>query len=323
MSLSRDELLGHASSDESDNDQGYDSEAAEISKASRTVAPERTRKRRKLSHSASDDDVSENEVALGMVQPNGALSDEEDSEEQSVEESAALGASPRKQATRTAAIEKEVKQSRQTTKERRRKKKESRPGVIYLSSVPPHLRPSALRNLLEQRGFFPITRLFLTAISKDASRNPSSTSRARRSYSEGWVEFSSHKTAKLCAQTLNASPIGGKKSGYYRDDLWNMKYLRGMRWEELMEGVRGEKREEEARRDDERRQIQQEAKLFLEGVEEGKRVEGMREKRKRKGQSTGVEAPMRTFRQFEAQKAKPEKVDGISEEAQEVLGKIF
>ena len=326
MSLSRNDLLGHASSEESDSDQGYDSEAAEISKSSKVAAPERPQKRRKLSHSPSEEDVSATEVVVVNVHTNGAVSDEDDQEEEeSQDESPRAGRGPVEAAPKQPLSNGEVERSKTVSKEKKKKGrgKESRPGVIYLSSVPPHLRPSALRNLLEQRGFSPITRLFLAPITKDASKKTSSTSKARRSYGEGWIEFSSHKTGKLCAQTLNATPIGGKKGGYYRDDLWNMKYLRGMGWEDLMEGVRGEKREEVARRDDERRQIQREAKMFLEGVEEGKRVEGIREKRKRKGQNTDDSGPKRTFRQFEAQKDKAKNADGLSEEAREVLGKIF
>ncbi|RMD45039.1 hypothetical protein DV735_g225, partial [Chaetothyriales sp. CBS 134920] len=316
MSLSHDDLFGHAAFDESDGDEGYDSEAAEISKASRAAESQRARKRRRLSGSDSEGDDSEPEEEVKKAgeqishQPN----------------------------TLRGAVDKTAQEEGKQEAERRvsgtgkgkgdkKKKKARRPGVVYLSSIPPHLRPSALRNLLEQRGFGPITRLFLTPITKDAAKKGTSTSKARRSYAEGWVEFASHKTAKLCAQTLNATPIGGKKGSYYRDDLWNMKYLRGMGWEELMDGVRGEKREEEARRDEERRQIQREAKIFLEGVEEGKRVEGMREKRKQKGQATRDDGRQRTFRQVEAHVGTgtrtAESETGVDDEARQVLSKIF
>jgi ESF2/ABP1 family protein len=320
MSQSRNSFLAHASSDESDNDQGYDSEAAEVSKTSRAAAPERAHKRRKLSPSESGDDVSLDDVAeISGVGDNGEEAHEQlEVDGSTVTKPLSVLKSKRPRDEDTI--------SKPKNPDKKKKKKESRPGVVYLSSVPPHLRPSALRNLLEQRGFSPITRLFLTPITSATSTNkkPISTSKARRSYSEGWLEFASHKTARLCASALNATPIGGKKGGYYRDDLWNMKYLRGMGWEELMEGVRGEKREEEARRDEERRQIQMEAKMYLEGVEEGKRVEGIREKRKKKGDQRAEEGVKRTWRQFEARKNEKEKVkDGVSDEAREVLGKIF
>ena len=319
MALNRDELLGHVSSDESEEEQGYDSEAAEVSRTSRVKQPERARKRRKLSPTQSDDEASEVENQHRDAGSSGLppkRAEDDGSDEEQVGES-----EPDPPQQPGDGDYSEAKEWKHKT-ERSIRKKERRPGVIYLSSVPPHLRPSALRNLIEQRGFSPITRLFLAPIVKDASKKVSATSKARRSYGEGWIEFDSHKTGKLCAQTLNATPIGGKKGGYYRDDLWNMKYLRGMGWNELMEGVRGERREEEARRDEERRQIQHEAKIFLEGVEEGKRVEGIKEKRKRKGAQVD-DGPQRTFKQFEARRERPKKQEKVSTDAQEVLSKIF
>ncbi|RMZ85675.1 hypothetical protein DV737_g671, partial [Chaetothyriales sp. CBS 132003] len=326
MSLSHNDLFGHSASDESDGDDGYDSEAAEVYKASRATESGRARKRRRLSLSDSDGDESEPDAKADNAR-----------EQELDEHGLPAGAAPRAgREEREEREEREVERRLNASntgesKESKKKKKARRAGVIYLSSIPPHLRPSALRSLLQQRGFGPVTRLFLTPITKDAMKKSASTSKARRSYAEGWVEFASHKTAKLCTQTLNATAIGGKKGSYYRDDLWNMKYLRGMGWEELMDGVRGEKREEEARRDEERRQIQRDAKIFLEGVEEGKRVEGMREKRKRKGQTAHDAGRQRMFRQFEAHKttgtgaAHRTETAGetVDHEAKQVLSKIF
>jgi ESF2/ABP1 family protein len=314
-------MHGHDSSDEEDHDEGYDSEAAEVTKSSRTQAVQRPTKRRKLSHSASEEDLSESDAEptkpdheIGNSSA-GQVAFTADGSKSRIANRASSG-------TQLVENEQEKPSDIQQPARKQKRRKESRPGVIYLSSIPPHLRPSALHNLLEQRGFSPVTRLFLTPIAKDAAKRTGSTSKARRSYGEGWVEFASHKTAKLCAQTLNATAIGGKKGGYYRDDLWNMKYLKGMGWNELMEGVRGERREEEARRDEERRHIQREAKIFLEGVEQGKKVEGIREKRKQKGQPD-ADQPKRTFRQFETQKSKSKDARNVDHEAQEVLSKIF
>jgi ESF2/ABP1 family protein len=121
------------------------------------------------------------------------------------------------------------------------KKSKSKPGVIYLSSLPPYLKPSALRSFLEQRGFEPITRVFLqpTVKGNGASKRQSNK---RKTYSDGWVEFQSKATyvwqlklpmlgftdlrhsAKLAAETLNCQLVGGKKGSWYHDDIWNMKY---------------------------------------------------------------------------------------------------
>jgi ESF2/ABP1 family protein len=147
--------------------------------------------------------------------------------------------------------------------------------------------------------------------------------------------------AKRCAETLNAAPVGGKKGGFYRDDVWNMKYLRGMRWDELMAGVREERREEEGRRDEERLVLARETKRFIEGVEKGRKmkgIEGSKAKRK-KGKEEGKEDPKvegpgeikRTWRQFEVKGKALEgpatpattREEPVSEDVKRVLGKIF
>jgi len=147
------------------------------------------------------------------------------------------------------------------------------------------------------------------------------------------MEFASKKTARRCAESLNASPVGGKKGGFYHDDVLNMKYLKGMAWAELMAGVREERREEEGRRDEERRTVARETKGFLEGVEEGKRVEGMKRKRAGKSKSgdneNAADEVKRTWRQFESKGGKSGRTTqsipnpAVDETTRRVLGKIF
>jgi ESF2/ABP1 family protein len=181
-------------------------------------------------------------------------------------------------------------------KNKKHKDTPKREGVIYLPSLPPYLRPSALRNLLQQRGFGPITRLFLTPAStsttKSSSTSTKSSKSARKLYTEGWLALPTASLAKRCVSTLNATPIGGKKGGYYRDDLWNMRYLKGVSWAELMDGVRNERAEAEAQREQERRGIERAAREFVKGVGEGRRWEGLEEgKRKKRGKVEGREDP--------------------------------
>lgn len=332
MSNAGNTYLDHDESENSDLDRGYDSEAEEVSKAAHT----RSLKRRKLSHSDSE----ESQVAQssedddnddGEVQRNGE-SEGEDLESDFKIKSASWALS--KANSNTVSAE-EVPKSGRSKQNGRDEGKRKKPGVIYLSSLPPYLKPFSLRNMLEKRGFEPITKLFLSPSSKAKS---SSKKNSRQLYSEGWIEFASKKTARACAETLNAAPIGGKKGGYYHDDLWNMKYLKGMGWSELMAGVREEKREEEGRRDEERRMIAKETKRFVEGVEEGKRLSGMKRKRNEKNKDKGSDITTgdlndsnikRTWRQFEIQgnqggvKKGKGKDDHITNEVQQVLSKIF
>lgn len=201
--------------------------------------------------------------------------------------------------------------------------KQNKTGVIYLSTVPPYLKPSALKSMLEQRGFAPITRVFLTPYTPPPSA-PRRRSNKRKSYTDGWVEFASKRTAKICAQTLNASIIGGKKGGWYHDDVWNMKYLRGFKWGDLMEQVQRERSEREAKRRIEDSRARKEDKLFLEGVERGRVVEGIRKKNAERGRGQdggGGEEARRVFRQNKVKE--DEDRDGLDESARRVLGKIF
>lgn len=314
-STKRNEYLDHGLSDESDNDAGYDSEAAEVSKAGRAS------KRRKIERDSTEDEEEADKVKVEVEAPNAAAASQDKRQSRGHGE---------RQNTDPLSQDPSADSSRATTSTSKKKKKdkskdkEAVPGVIYLSSLPPYLKPSALRNLLEQRGFSPIKRLFLSPASKHKS---GSKKNSRRLYTEGWIEFASKKTARRCAEALNAQVVGGRKGGFYHDDVWNMKYLKGMRWEELMAGIREEKREEEGRRDEERRLIARETKRFIEGVEEGRKREGIKRKRELKGAGDANADLKRTWRQVEAKGGKnnntPQEKGGISDDVKEVLGKIF
>lgn len=191
--------------DESDNDQsdnGYDSEAAEESKT-------RASKRRKIldsDNNLSDLEDDDNNVEASADEQEKSVHDDDDDNHE--------------------------KGSSKTHNEKLLKKplkvkppKKNKTGVVYLSSLPPYLKPMALKTLLIQRGFGPITKVFLTPAVHSTSGSGRRNNK-RKTYSDGWVEFESKKTAKICAETLNANIVGGKKGGWYHDDIWNMKYLR-------------------------------------------------------------------------------------------------
>ncbi len=48
-------------------------------------------------------------------------------------------------------------------------------------------------------------------------------------YLEGWVEFARKSKAKAAALMLNSHAVGGSLSCKWRDELWNIRYLRGFR----------------------------------------------------------------------------------------------
>ena len=222
--------------------------------------------------------------------------------------------------------------------------KKNKTGVIYFSSLPPYLRPFALKSMLETRGFSPITKVFLSPAIPSPSA-PRRRSNKRKTYSDGWVEFASKKTAKICAETLNASIVGGKKGGWYHDDVWNMKYLRGFKWADLMEQVQREKSERDAKRRVEDSRAKKEDKVFVSGVEKGKVLDGMQKKneeKKKRNHQPEEEQPQkqqpqpqpqsqqnvrRLFKQNEVKtprdKIKEDPNAVVGDDAKRVLGKIF
>lgn len=219
--------------------------------------------------------------------------------------------------------------------------KKNKTGVIYFSSLPPYLRPFALKSMLETRGFSPITKVFLSPAIPSPSA-PRRRSNKRKTYSDGWVEFASKKTAKICAETLNASIVGGKKGGWYHDDVWNMKYLRGFKWADLMEQVQREKSERDAKRRVEDSRAKKEDKVFVSGVEKGKVLDGMQKKneeKKKRNHQPKEEQPQkkqqqqpqqnfrRLFKQNEVKtprdKIKDDPDAVVGDDAKRVLGKIF
>lgn len=159
---------------------------------------------------------------------------------------------------------------------------ESKTGVVYISRIPPFMKPSTLKSHLTPFG--PVNRLFVTP-------EPPSSHRARvraggnkkRSFVDGWVEFIKKRHAKVCAEMLNTQIVGGRKGGWYHDDVWNVKYLRGFKWGHLTEQINNENAERAARLRQEIGQTTKENKLFVANVERGKMMENMRAKRERKG----------------------------------------
>lgn len=153
-----------------------------------------------------------------------------------------------------------------------------KPGVIYLSRIPPFMKPPTLRRLLSPHGT--ILRIFLTPEPHSTYlKRRSLGGNKKRSFIDGWVEYSRRKDAKICAEALNAATIGGR--GWYGDDVWNIRYLKKFTWEDLMGGVRQEEREREERIRVGLGREGRERAEFLKGVERAK-IEETRSAKARK-----------------------------------------
>lgn len=114
------------------------------------------------------------------------------------------------------------------------KNKIKKSGVVYLSRIPPYMKPEKLKSLLSK--YCKINRIYI--VPEDEScyrRRVKKGGNRNRKYVEGWIEFVDKNKAKIICERLNNQPIGGKKRNYYHDDLWNMKYLKGFKWTHLTE----------------------------------------------------------------------------------------
>lgn len=204
-------------------------------------------------------------------------------------------------------------------------------GVVYLSRIPPFMKPTKLRSLLEPYGT--INRIFL------APEDPASHARRvraggnkKRSYTEGWVEFTKKKDAKAVCDLLNARTIGGKKGGYYHDDLWNLLYLKGFKWHNLTEQIAVENAERTSRMRAEISKSTKENKEFVRNVEKAKMLDGMAVKAKTKKRKADAETDgqadesvrqvKRSFKQVPLAKKKSDAEEQPAEVTR-VLSKIF
>ncbi|KAI5122187.1 hypothetical protein M0805_007084 [Coniferiporia weirii] len=155
-----------------------------------------------------------------------------------------------------------------------------RTGVVYISRIPPGMRPTKVRHLMSQYG--EIGRVYLQQEDpKRAYLRKKYTATKKAHFTEGWVEFRDKRVARSVASMLNAQPIGGKKGTRWRDDVWTMKYLPKFKWNMLTEQIAHEAAVHTARLRVELEQSRREQKDYLRQVELA-RVLDKRAGRKRK-----------------------------------------
>jgi len=187
--------------------------------------------------------------------------------------------------------------------------KVAKPGIVYLSRIPPSMNPLKVKNLLSQFG--EISRTFLQPeeefVRKRRKKHGGNT---KKQFTEGWLEFKDKKIAKTVARSLNNTKIGGKKRYYYHDDIWNIKYLPKFQWTHIKEKLAYEKAARGQRMRTEISQAKKEASFYLENVGKGKAMTAMQERRekKRKRKLGGETASSETQKNEEEADVPPEKL---------------
>ncbi|KAJ2723880.1 RNA-binding ATPase activator esf2 [Coemansia sp. Benny D115] len=162
---------------------------------------------------------------------------------------------------------------------------ERKSGVVYMSRIPPFMKPAKVRHMLEK--YAQIGRIYL--VQEDNKRRTlrvKSGGNRRKNYVEGWIEFKNKKYARAVASMLNNTQMGGKKHGFYHDDIWNLKYLPKFKWRHLTEQLANERASREQRLENEISQSRKEVDAYLQNVDRAKmisRLKSAREEKRKKG----------------------------------------
>lgn len=151
-------------------------------------------------------------------------------------------------------------------------------GVVYISRIPPYMKPVKLRQILARFG--EVNRIFLAPEDPGShAKRVKAGGNRKKKYTEGWAEFVRKSDAKLAAETLNGNQIGGKKGSFYYDDILNIKYLKRFKWTDLTEQFALEAQERHERMKAEIAQATRENKVFIENVEKKSLIDKIEQKR--------------------------------------------
>ncbi|MCO5595313.1 hypothetical protein L7F22_049354 [Adiantum nelumboides] len=133
----------------------------------------------------------------------------------------------------------------------------------------------------------------------------------------GWVEFSSKKDAKKIAKLLNGEPMGGKKRSAYYYDLWNIKYLRKFKWDNLTEEIAYRNAVREQKQAADISAAKRERDFYLAKVDQSKAITAMEERKTKKQKidalpvvDKGEPAPPKIVRHFSQKKSVAVRDDG-------------
>lgn len=198
------EFLETGDSDDENQSQGYNSEEEDLRKGARSM------KRRKVDSDEESNISDDEEAEIETKEQNETISDASKSAKSSKKVESEAGDS---RITLPPAIKSLSKKNLIATDLAIKKS-----GVVYLSRIPPFMKPHKLRSLLEPHGT--INRIFLTPEDPSShSKRVRNGGNKKRSFVDGWVEFTSKKDAKKACELLNARTIGGKKGSYVSIDL--------------------------------------------------------------------------------------------------------
>lgn len=142
-------------------------------------------------------------------------------------------------------------------------------GIIYLSTIPPYMNVTKVREIFAQFG--ELGRVYLQPA--DTNRGVSNKKKKpSKHFTEGWVEFRRKKVAKFVAQTLNNTQIGGRKKSKFYDHIWCIKYLPRFKWVHLSERLAYERAVRKQRLRAEISQAKREANYFSQNIDRSEKI---------------------------------------------------
>jgi len=105
-----------------------------------------------------------------------------------------------------------------------------------------------------------------------------------------WIEFAKKSVAKRVANLLNGEQIGGKKRSSFYYDIWNIKYLRKFKWDDLVGEMAEKTHIREQKLTLEIAAAKKQRDHYLSKLEKSRVVKHIQERRKKKQKTEGAEA---------------------------------
>ncbi|XP_045621610.1 activator of basal transcription 1-like isoform X2 [Procambarus clarkii] len=146
--------------------------------------------------------------------------------------------------------------------------KRRKPGIVYLSTIPPNMNVTKIREYFGRFG--ELDRVFLHAAENAKTQGEKGKTKKHTKslhFTEGWIEFKSKRKAKHVHLFLNNQPVGGKKRNPYYDMLWNIKYLPRFKWAYLKQRLEYEREVHRQRMGAEISQVRRETDHFIRASE--------------------------------------------------------
>lgn len=164
---------------------------------------------------------------------------------------------------------------------------ERQKGIVYLSRIPPYMKPVKIRHLLSQNGA--LGRIYLAPEDPLLYRKRVQAGGNKKiKYTEGWVEFLDKQQAKATAKLLQNTPVDSRHGGrgFYASDLWNIKYLKHFKWHHLTEKIAYEKRLKAVQLRSELHENRKAIEQYLQSVDTAKAITEMETKKSKQKLTT-------------------------------------